>query len=66
MEGINKGLCLLLSPKDKKNTAKISIDTKAPIISAKVSQPGSTKNSTKPSINSIPTYRLMQYVFFAD
>ncbi len=64
MNSTSKGLCLLLSPKGKKNTTKISIDTKALAPSAKVSQPQSTKNSAKPSAGSIPTYRLMQYVFF--
>ena len=59
MDSANKAACLLTNPKVKKSSAKISIDTKALPCPTKIPQAQSTKTSS----NSIPTYRLMQYVF---
>ncbi len=59
---MDKGVLLFLNPESTKATKKLSIETKI-----SVSQPGqqfqmqSAKNATKPSANSISSYRLMQY-----
>ena len=61
---MDKGLLLLLNPKSRKPSNKPAIDTKVSMAQVpKVTEAQSTKSSSKPNPNnSIPTYRLMQYV----
>ena len=60
---MDKGVYLLLNSKCRKNIGKVTIESKAVLTQAPaLSEPQSTKATSKPSFNSIPTYRFMQYV----
>ncbi len=60
---MDKGLYLLLNSKSRKGTKKPAGETKTLLGQPhKLSVPQSTKGASDPSISSIPTYRLMQYV----
>lgn len=47
----------------KANKPKPTISTKVFLNSGKYTQPSSIKSAVKSSVNSISSYRLMQYVF---
>ncbi len=60
---MDKGVCLFLNPETTKATSKkLSIETKISVSQPPQFLPAqSTKNSIKPTANSISSYRLMQY-----